>query len=182
MEEFMQSDPCREAAEFHCPRYRELPALELYMDQVLTLVESVLRPLCGEEGEPWVTGPMVNNYTKQGLLERPVKKKYSREHLAYLIFICSAKQVLSIPDIQKLLQVQRETYPLPVAYDYFCTELENALQAAFVTRTLPEDTASRDTQQTRITRALVTALAQKVYLNKFLEYTVRSQREKQGKA
>ena len=40
----------------------------------------------------------------------------------------------------------------------------------------------RVTQQTRITRALVTALAQKVYLNKFLEYTVRSQREKQGKA
>ena len=176
MEEFTQSKAYREAAEFHCPRYRELPALDLYMDQVLTLVESVLRPLWGEAGEPWVTGPMVNNYTKQGLLDRPVKKKYSREHLAYLIFICAAKQVLSIPDIQKLLQVQRDTYPLPVAYDYFCTELENALQGAFITRTLPEDTASRDTQGTRITRALVIALAQKVYLNKFLEYSVQAAR------
>ena len=179
METFTQSGPYREAAEFHCPRYRELPALDLYMDQVLTLVESVLRPLWGEQGEAWVTGPMVNNYTKQGLLERPVKKKYSREHLAYLIFICAAKQVLSIPDIQKLLLVQRETYPLPVAYDYFCTELENALQGAFVTRTLPEDTASRDTQETRIIRAVVIALAQKVYLNKFLEYSARARQEKQ---
>ena len=53
----MQSGPCREAAEFHCPRYRELPALELYMDQVLTLVESVLRPLCGGKGSPGGPGP-----------------------------------------------------------------------------------------------------------------------------
>ena len=165
----MQSGPCREAAEFHCPRYRELPALELYMDQVLTLVESVLRPLCGEEGEPWVTGPMVNNYTKQGLLERPVKKKYSREHLAYLIFICSAKQVLSIPDIQKLLQVQRETYPLPVAYDYFCTELENVLYFRFGLKDTVDNVGVTTSVEKDILRSAVIAVSHIIYMNACFE-------------
>ena len=170
MSGFAESELSRAAASCHCPRYNELPTLELYMDQVVTLLENALEPLCSQTGEPWVSGPMVNNYTKQGLLERPVKKKYNRDHLAYLFFICVAKQVLSIPDISRLLQLQKATYPLDVAYDYFCTELENALNSTFVTRRLSEDTASRETEQTRLIRTIVTAVAQKIYLNKFLEY------------
>jgi Domain of unknown function (DUF1836). len=49
---------------------------------------------------------MVNNYVKNGLLPHPEKKRYTREHLAYLIAITFLKQVVSINDIEEGLAVQ----------------------------------------------------------------------------
>ena len=46
---------------------------------------------------------MINNYTKNNLLPPPVKKKYSRDHLYILAFIYYLKNLLSISDIQKLI-------------------------------------------------------------------------------
>ena len=36
---------------------------------------------------------MVNNYTKNALVPRAEGKKYNRDHLAYLTFVCILKQV-----------------------------------------------------------------------------------------
>ena len=36
----------------------------------------------------------------------PVKKKYSREHIAYLIIICSLKQALPISDIKDFSDIK----------------------------------------------------------------------------
>ena len=33
------------AAAYHCPRWNELPSLELYMDQALIVIEEAVRPL-----------------------------------------------------------------------------------------------------------------------------------------
>ena len=46
---------------------------------------------------------MINNYTKNDLHPPPVKKKYSKEHIYVLTFIYYLKNILSISDIQKLL-------------------------------------------------------------------------------
>ena len=72
------------AAGFSLPRYRELPAVGLYLDQTVQLVNSCFRGFPGVE----LTPSMVSNYVKKGVISHPVKKKYSREQLAALLYIC----------------------------------------------------------------------------------------------
>ena len=71
----------------HLPRYAELPDIELYMDQVLTYIDDRLQPLFPAD-EKLLTSSMVNNYVKQRLIPTPSHKRYGREHVALLIFIC----------------------------------------------------------------------------------------------
>ena len=83
----------------------DIPNIDLYMDQVTTFMESKLRPSTrNPQDDKILTKTMINNYTKNDLLPPPVKKKYSKEHVLLLIFIYYFKGVLSINDIQALLQ------------------------------------------------------------------------------
>lgn len=83
----------------------DIPNIDLYMDQVTTFMDSRLRSSMRNPGEDKVlTKTMINNYAKNDLLPPPVKKKYSKEHVLLLIFIYYYKGVLSINDIQTLLE------------------------------------------------------------------------------
>lgn len=169
MDLFVQSDKAQEMRAYTLPRFRELPQIEIYLDQLITILQQILSPLFAADMQPCITASMINNYTKQGVISRPVKKKYTREHIAYLVFIAASKQVLSIDGIRRLIQIQLSSYPIETAYDYFCTELENALHAVFNGEEPPMDSASAQTQQTRLLRADVSAIAHKIYLSKYLE-------------
>lgn len=84
----------------------DLPALDLYMDQIVTLLEDNCPPVPGEKP---LTKAMINNYSKEGLI-KPVKgKKYSREHILQMLVIHSLKGTLRIGEIKRTLQ---ETYAL----------------------------------------------------------------------
>ena len=83
---------------------KDIPNMDLYMDQVTTLMEKSLKPASRHGDEDKIlTKTMINNYAKNNLLPAPVKKKYSKEHILVLIFIYYYKGILSIGDIQKLL-------------------------------------------------------------------------------
>ena len=86
------------------PRWAELPDLGLYMDQVIVLMGQYLGGIVSGE-DKLLTASMVNNYVKMGLLPPPAKKKYGREHLAYLIMICVLKRVISISIVRELIRV-----------------------------------------------------------------------------
>lgn len=86
---------------FDLPDWDSLPQLDLYMDQVILLLGRYLSPMAGEE--KYVTASIINNYVRMKVMPPPVKKRYSRMHLAYLIIICTLKQSLSISSIQRLL-------------------------------------------------------------------------------
>ena len=91
-------------AGFHLPTWEELPDFELYMDQVISLVGRFLDLLPhGEESEPVITPSTINNYVRMKIMPAPVKKKYTRIHLAYLIIICSLKQSLSISVVSRII-------------------------------------------------------------------------------
>ena len=86
------------------PSWDELPALDLYMDQVVALLNSYLGFLPKEVGmDAVVTAAAGNNYVRKKIMPAPVKKRYSRIHLAYLLMICSLKQSVSISYIQQML-------------------------------------------------------------------------------
>ena len=81
----------------------DVPNIDLYMDQVTTFMDEHLSDVKRYEDDKILTKTMINNYTKNDLLPPPVKKKYSKEHLYVLTFIYYLKNILSISDIQKLL-------------------------------------------------------------------------------
>lgn len=88
----------------------ELPNIDLYMDQVTTFMESQLASTKRYPDDKILTKTMINNYAKNKLLPPPEKKRYSREHLLMLIFIYYFKNILSINDIQTLLEPITEKY------------------------------------------------------------------------
>lgn len=97
----------------------DVPNIDLYMDQVTTFMESQLSSTKRYENDKILTKTMINNYTKNKLLPPPDKKKYSREHMLILIFIYYFKNILSIKDIQTLLN--------PVTNKYFHKDDEMSL-------------------------------------------------------
>ncbi|MGK0551624.1 DUF1836 domain-containing protein [Enterococcus faecalis] len=111
----------------HLPRWHELPDIELYMDQVITLIEKYLSPFITMEKHTLLTSSMVNNYVKQGLIPAPIKKRYNRKHLAFLIAITLLKQVLTIPEIKQGILFQGAAVGIREAYNLFCEEQEKAI-------------------------------------------------------
>lgn len=81
----------------------DVPGINLYMDQVTTFMDEHLSDSKRHEDDKILTKTMINNYTKNNLLPPPVKKKYSRDHLYILAFIYYLKNLLSISDIQNLI-------------------------------------------------------------------------------
>jgi len=81
----------------------EIPNINLYMDQVTTFMDEHLSEVKRHEDDKILTKTMINNYAKNDLLPSPVKKKYSKEHIYILTFIYYFKNILSISDIQKIL-------------------------------------------------------------------------------
>lgn len=118
----------QEIQEFHIPRWEEMPELELYMDQVITLVERYLSPIIQTDKHALLTSSMVNNYVKLGLIPPPEKKRYSRVHLAFLVAITLLKQVLTIPEIKEGIVFQGRVIGIREAYNLFCEEQEESLQ------------------------------------------------------
>jgi len=92
-------------------KVEDIPNIDLYMDQVTTFMDAKMKQTTRYPGEDKIlTKTMINNYAKNDLLPPPIKKKYSKEHLLVLIFIYYFKGILSISDIQKLLEPLTEQF------------------------------------------------------------------------
>ena len=106
---------------YKLPAWKELPDIGLYMDQVIVLLEQYLSFIPSPAGtkEHFVTSSTINNYVRLKIMPAPVKRKYHRVHIAYLIMILTMKQSLSISDVQKILpQDGSETNVRAVYEDY----------------------------------------------------------------
>ena len=92
-----QKDEIKASIEnFRLPRYDEIPDVGLYLEQTTKYISELLSPL----EDISITRSMISNYIKQGLVSNPVKKQYSRDQIAYLIYIAIAKTVLSLDHIR----------------------------------------------------------------------------------
>ena len=88
----------------------EIPNMNLYMDQVTTLMEEGLSSTKRYDDDKILTKTMINNYTKNNLLPPPDKKKYSKEHVLLLIFIYYYKGIIPMNEIQTLLKPLTDRY------------------------------------------------------------------------
>ncbi len=100
------------------PAWDSLPELELYMDQVITLLGRRFDTLAVENDRP-LTSSMINNYVKDGVMPRPDRKKYNREHLTALSIICMMKSELSLPEIGAMLRALSALHSTKEIYETF---------------------------------------------------------------
>ena len=147
---------------FRLPAYQEIPDVGLYLEQTAKYISDCLAPV---QDLP-VTGSMISNYVKKGLIAKPMRKQYSREQIAQLMFIAVAKMVLSMDDVHLMLTIQRQTYPSQVAYDYFRTELRYVLDCVLSQEGELHALDPGATDQKVMLRNTIIALAHKIYLDK----------------
>ncbi len=153
-----------EISQFHIPRWEELPNIDLYLDQLVTLLEQYLEPYIGIKDGTIITKTMINNYVKQKVISAPEKKKYNRNHIASLFVICVLKQVYSINDISELINLAIKNTNIQTAYNSFCFELEKAVRLTFN----QEDYALENNLnfEKRLLKSVTLSFAHKLYVEK----------------
>lgn len=160
----MQSEETRSS--FNLPTYDQLPAMGLYLKQVVDYLQECVSPFTNVK----VTSSMVSNYVKHGLVDRPQQKRYSREQIAQLLFIVIAKNVLEQRHLRQAIHIQEDTYSLEVAYNYFAEELGNVTRYVFGYQKELQKVGQEHTQQKRMLRNLIMAFAYRQYLDYFFDH------------
>ena len=158
--------------------WERLPELELYMDQVITMMNRQLEPFA-IEGDRLLTPSMINNYVKDEVLPRPAKKKYSRNHLAMLMMICMLKSVLSLPEIDAMLRGLTADQEISSLYPEFVKNQSEALRqvASRVEGMEPKDEAA---QYRMALELALEANARRIAAARIL-HTLSPREEKDGK-
>ncbi len=118
----------REALRGYQPmKWNGMPDLELYMDQVITYLKRQLSLFQDTSDLSLVTPSIINNYVKDGIVPRPVNKRYAREQLSALTMACILKRVLPMQRVGQLIMpgdVSAEAH-----YETFCRNLTAVLEA-----------------------------------------------------
>jgi hypothetical protein len=78
------------------PLWKELPSIELHLDQLLQLTNNYLKPITGEE----ITKTMMHNYFKAEIIVRPTKKHYQKIQLAGALIVGLLKSIFTLNEIQ----------------------------------------------------------------------------------
>ena len=149
-------------SDIRLPRYQEIPAVGLYLEQTTKYIAQYLDPL--EEG--CLTASMIGNYVKKGLISSPVKKQYTRDQIAYLFFIALAKSVLSLDNLTIFIDLQKQTHSVEVAYDYFCCQFEQILKFVFGLQDTVESIEPDAPDEKIMLRNTIIAISHKLYLDK----------------
>lgn len=156
----------------HIPRWEELPNVDLYMDQILTFINSSLSECIkygdDEENEKnqILTKTMINNYVKNNILEPPVKKKYSKTQCAKLFVICILKQVFSMNEISSLINIALESTDIVHAYNSFCTLFEEAVISIFEKKEFSKVDTSNENRY--LLKAVLLSCSYKIYVQNLI--------------
>jgi hypothetical protein len=80
----------------------DIPEIDLYMDQIISLIEDKYKDHKKSPKDKLLTKTMINNYSKEGII-KPIKgKKYSRAHIIQMLMIYSMKNTLTIKEIKEV--------------------------------------------------------------------------------
>ena len=158
------------------PRYHEIPNVGLYLEQTVKYINECLSPLTDEA----ITSSMVSNYVKRDLVANPQKKQYSREQVAYLIFIAVVKTVLSMDEIRLIITLQKRTYSSQIAYDYFCSELENVLAYTLGQKEELDTIGQENTDEKIMLRNVIITASLRIYLGRLFGVIQQQEKEKES--
>jgi hypothetical protein len=107
--------------QYKLPEWKDLPDIGLYMDQVIALLTHYLDFISsGNPEEKPITPTTINNYVRLRVMPPPVKRKYYRVHIAYLIVIFTLKQSVSISSVQKVIPASLSPEEVRSFYESYC--------------------------------------------------------------
>ena len=161
--------------DFRLPRYIEIPTVGLYLDQTTKYINGYLAPF----GFMEITPSMVSNYVKKGLIPAPVRRQYFQEQICYLFFVALAKNLVAIEDIGLLIDLQKNSYTLPVAYDYFCDEVENIIGYVFGLKDTMDELGVTHSDEKDLLRSLAFSAVQVIHMQAYFT-EVRRQKGEQN--
>ncbi len=96
-------DIAKDALNYAELRSVDIPHIDLYVDQILNLINERLLQGSDRYLDKQLTKTMVNNYSKDGLIA-PIKgKKYNKEQILQMLMIYTLKGTFSIGEIKRLL-------------------------------------------------------------------------------
>ena len=150
---------------FKLPHYNELPSMGLFLEQTVKYINNCLAPL--EEFK--ITSAMISNYVKMDIISNPAHKTYSKEQIAYLIYITIFKNIISLNDITAMFDIQKEKYSIETAYNYFCNEFDNVLHYIFKNKDRLDVVGEESSNTKELLRNAIMSIAHKIYLNKNLK-------------
>lgn len=159
----------------HIPRWNELPNVDLYLDQIVTFINSSLSEFLflnttsdksNKNENQILTKTMINNYVKNNLIEAPIKKKYSKIQCAKIFVICILKQVYTMTEIYNLINIALEHSSVEYAYDKFCSLFEKALSCAYN----KQDFVDTDSQNNNkyLLKAVLLSCSYKIYVQNII--------------
>ena len=160
--------------DIHMPRWNELPNVDLYLDQVVTFINSSLNSFIlsnvsnsSKTENQVLTKTMINNYVKNKLIEPPKKKKYGKTHIAYLMVICILKQVYSMNDIKDLINIALQHSDIKIAYNSFCDQFEEALLCTYKRKDYIDNYSKDDTNK-YLLKSVLLSCCYTIYTQNFL--------------
>ena len=103
--------------------WEELPAVPVYMEQLLQLVNETIQPL----GLPAVTKTMINSYVKQHFFSRQVGHRYTRNQIVAVLVVSILKTDFSLPVISKAILQIRDSRQIEPRYQQFRQAFESTL-------------------------------------------------------
>lgn len=156
---------------FHIPRWEELPNINLFLEQVVTLINDSLTPYIfvssdNKDENELLTKTMINNYVKHGIIEAPIKKQYTKSQVAKLFAICVLKQVYSMQDIKKLITMALKS-DIQISYNKFCNLFEEALYCAYNKTDFIDKTSTNDYQY--LLKTVLLSCSYKIYSKHIVE-------------
>lgn len=133
---------------FKFPKWNDLPDIDLYMDQVITYINDKLESTYFFN-EKYITRSMINNYVKTGVVHPPIKKHYSKSHLAYFLIVTILKRCYSMQQIESLLHIYTDMKDSSIekAYDLFVSRFEHSLNMVFEYNMNTYPIETKNTQQ-----------------------------------
>ena len=160
--------------DIHMPRWNELPNVDLYLDQVVTFINSSLNSFIlsnvsnsSKTENQVLTKTMINNYVKNKLIEPPKKKKYSKVQLAKLFVICILKQVYSMNDIKDLINIALQHSDIKIAYNSFCDQFEETLLCTYKRKDYIDNYSKDDTNK-YLLKSVLLSCCYTLYTQNFL--------------
>lgn len=152
--------------EFRLPRWEELPNLSLYLDQVVELTTEALAEIMPSHEKKVLTSSMLNNYVKQSLMPAPIKKRYSKQHIAFLIVITLMKQTFSLSEIETTLNLALKETSLKEFYNEFVHQQEQSL--AFVSQNMQANESNVE-KPNQLIQAVTLAIATSLYSKQLID-------------
>ena len=107
-------------------KVEDIPKVNLYMEQLLSLLNDNLKFFKRYPDDQMLTKSMINNYSKNEISPPPQKKLYRKLHIMAYTLIYQFKQLISLNDMKVFTSKIAHTAELEQTYRVFLEEQQRA--------------------------------------------------------